>query len=194
MKMLNFSVADIPALDALRNVVCEYNKEYSAFVLRFYFTENDYFYNEVWKPFCSFLPPLPNDVFWLKNYIYSNETIHFFLFNSKVLEKMYVVSTDLLEINMSTLIERTTTGERAILPYWSNCNCTLCEVCTIFVLVFTSKFETVTSQVFTAVPSINQDIEWKKSKNLCFVETKKKKICTKGRSKGQVGETEKRRT
>ena len=38
---------DIPALDALNDIVCEYKKDYTAFVLQFHFDENEYFYNKV---------------------------------------------------------------------------------------------------------------------------------------------------
>lgn len=39
--------SDIPALDALNDIVCEYKKDYTAFVLQFHFDENEYFYNKV---------------------------------------------------------------------------------------------------------------------------------------------------
>ena len=38
---------DVPALEALTDVQCEYNEDYTSFKLTFYFDENEFFENEV---------------------------------------------------------------------------------------------------------------------------------------------------
>jgi hypothetical protein len=38
---------DIPALEALADIKCEYNEDYTSFTLLFYFNENPFFSNQV---------------------------------------------------------------------------------------------------------------------------------------------------
>ena len=38
---------DLPAMEAITNIVCDYNEDYTSFTLCFFFAENPYFTNEV---------------------------------------------------------------------------------------------------------------------------------------------------
>ena len=38
---------DLPAMEAITNIVCDYNEDYTSFTLSFFFAENPYFTNEV---------------------------------------------------------------------------------------------------------------------------------------------------
>ena len=52
---------DLPALDALTDLTCEYNADYTAFTLTFHFDENDYFTNETLSKTYTVSPDLFDD-------------------------------------------------------------------------------------------------------------------------------------
>ena len=52
---------DLPALDALTDLTCEYNADYTAFTITFYFDENDYFTNETLSKTYTVTPDLFDD-------------------------------------------------------------------------------------------------------------------------------------
>lgn len=51
-------ISDIPAMEAITNITCENNEDYTSFTLSFFFAENPYFTNTVLKKTYTVSPDL----------------------------------------------------------------------------------------------------------------------------------------
>ena len=129
LKLLSFFIdlapdtlfSDLVAMEALTNITCTYNEDYTSFCLSFFFAENPFFTNEV-----SPSPRLQSEriLLWyqtkgarctLFEYRILSNSEHLtpwtYFFSYQVLKKTYTVSPDLLDEKSPTLTGHASSGE-----------------------------------------------------------------------------------